>query len=121
MLFMAMLLSAQDADRVEATLSTYRELTRVTSRCDDPKAEDEIVVCSRRDADRYRIPLATPPKPDAGPDRTARLTRDYGLTPCGQGAFTVNCGKVGVGVSVTFGAGAGSGATRITTDHSPPP
>ena len=113
-----LLAGAQDSDRVSAAMAQSRDLTHASTRCRTPKGDDEITVCARRDADRYRIP-PTPAPRDSVPDRVARLTEDHGRERCGQGAFTVHCGKVGAGVSVSFGRGAGSGGTRVTTDHVP--
>lgn len=124
MLLMAMLLAGgqdgdgQKPDRVDAVLADYRALTSAAVHCAKPNDDTEIRVCARRDADRYRVP-ALPRRGDSVTERTAALTRDYGLPPCGQGAFTVNCGKAGVGIARTFGPGSGSGETRVTTDHKP--
>ncbi|MBO9516380.1 MAG: hypothetical protein J7549_19870 [Variovorax sp.] len=70
--------------------------------CARARDENEIVVCSRREADRYRVPLVTAYN---GPDTDAgRLTRLFdgadGHAPCGEGAFTVRCGSVGVTATV---------------------
>jgi hypothetical protein len=117
----AMLLFAggQDVNRVEAVLKEYHELTRAETPCRD-RARDEIVVCARRDAERYRLPLPSVPSPRGAELRTARLL-DPHAPACGMGAFTVGCGKVGAGMTVSFGSGAGSGSTHFETDHQKEP
>jgi hypothetical protein len=109
----------QDADRVEATLSDYHRLTRVETTCRDRTGE-EIVVCARRDADRYRVPLPSGPSFRDAEPRTARLL-DTHAPACGQGAFTVGCGKVGASVTRTFGPGTNSGDVRVETDREKTP
>ncbi|NYT41245.1 hypothetical protein HZY97_10790 [Sphingomonas sp. R-74633] len=105
MLFHALLLLAQDqsppATPAEA-MAMHRQHWSANPECKRARDENEIVVCSRREADRYRVPLATTyadPDTDAG-----RLTRLFdgadGHAPCGEGAFTVRCGSVGVTATV---------------------
>ena len=106
MLLMAMLLLAggQDADgqkpdRVGAVLADYHALTTSTVHCVKPKDDTEISVCANRKADNYRVPLVLSSSPqNSVPLRTAVLTDDH-HTPCGEGAFTVRCGSIGVSVS----------------------
>lgn len=105
MLVLALLLLAQDqapAVTPAEALETYRQNWSANPRCTRARDENEITVCSRREADRYRVPLVTPYN---GPDTDAgRLTRLFdgadGHAPCGEGAFTVRCGSVGVTATV---------------------
>lgn len=103
LLSMLMLAAVQDPDAVEDALAQYRERTRGDVACRRSADPDEIVVCAARDADRYRVPFVLSGSArDSIPLQTERLTRDYAAVECGQGAFIVNCGSVGV--SVTVGA-----------------
>jgi len=89
-------------------ITVAREALRVTTPRCRYTTGDDIVVCARRNSDRYRLPIAT-----AGIDREiaqrgSLLARE---TPCqARGPFLVGCGSVGVSVGVAFGSGAGSGA-----------
>ncbi len=116
MLIPLMLLAmAQDSGRVDAMLATYRARTEADAHCRAAKG-DEIMVCSRREADRYRVPFVLPPNAsNSVPLRTAELTRDVSVPKCGEGAFLRDCGKVGVSATTSFGPGAGSGKTRFAT------
>lgn len=91
---------AQDADRVEAMMANYHDRVRADVQC-RAAAEDEIMVCSRREADQYRVPLvASSNVRNSVPLRTADLTKDHSRLPCGQGAFIAQCGP-GFGVTVS--------------------
>jgi hypothetical protein len=101
MLLISMLLlaGAQDADRVDAVMAEYHALTSAVVRCGRPQDDDEIVVCSRRKADEYRVPLVLSASPkNSVPVRTAALLDEH-RAPCGEGAFLSQCGYVGVTVS----------------------
>lgn len=106
MLLFAMLFFAQDE---AATLSPaevmamHRQRWSASPACKRARDESEIVVCSRRDADKYRVPLVTGYQgPDTDQGRLIRLFDGAdGRAPCGEGAFLVRCGYVGVGVSVS--------------------
>lgn len=103
LLMSMMLLAAQDAD-LAAAVSKAREMTRADRPCRADADSDEIVVCARRDADRYRVPFVLSANPaNSVPAQTAELLEERGRLPCGQGAFTAQCGGM-VGVSVTVGA-----------------
>jgi hypothetical protein len=119
LLIAALLVGGQDTDRVEAALSDYHQLTRAETPCRERTGE-EIIVCARRDADRYRVPLPSNPLSRDAEPRTARLL-DTRAPACGQGAFTVGCGKVGASVTRAFGPGAGSGEMRVETDREKSP
>lgn len=100
---MLLLAGAQQADRVETLLTDYRELTRATVRCRTPQNDDEIVVCSRRKADNYRVPLVlSGSAKNSVPVRTADLLDEH-RAPCGEGAFLVKCGFVGATITVGVG------------------
>jgi len=107
MLLLPMLLLAgmQDADRVETALANYREVTRATVQCRAADDEDEIRVCARRKADNWRVPLILSANAkNSVPVRTGALLDEH-RPPCGEGAFLVRCGKVGVTVSIdAYGA-----------------
>jgi hypothetical protein len=105
MLLMAMLLlggqdtEGQKPDRVDAVLADYHALTSTSVHCVKPKDDTEISVCALRKADNYRVPLILSSSPqNSVPLRTATLL-DPHRTPCGEGAFTSQCGYVGVSVS----------------------
>lgn len=114
LLAVTLVAGAQDTDWA-GVMARYREKTRAEVPCTAP-SDGEIVVCERRDADRYRVPLQVVDRRDLVPLRTATLTEDVSRVPCGQGPTLARCGKVGVGVTRAFGPGAGSGETRVVTD-----
>lgn len=107
LLFALLLLGQDDAPprdmKPAEVLEMHRARWSANPKCQKARDESEIVVCSRRDADKYRVPLVTS---YSGPDTDqGRLDRVFdgadGHLPCGQGAFTVRCGSVGVGVTVS--------------------
>jgi hypothetical protein len=102
MLFALLLLApdaGQDTRMTPAeVLEMHRTRWAVNPKCRETSDESEITVCARREADKYRVPLELPYR---GPDTDqGRLTRLFdgadGHAPCGEGAFTVRCGSVGV-------------------------
>ena len=89
-----------------AALSHYEALTAGNPKCRlGVQRADEIVVCARRDADRYRVPLVVA---DAGDPAiqdvpTERERLQYKRTPCqNYDLFLVGCGMAGVSVSTRF-------------------
>ncbi|WP_313538730.1 hypothetical protein [Sphingomonas sp.] len=99
-----LLLSQQNS--VSTLVADYRARTQAEIPCRTPADQSEIVVCSRREADRYRVSFVAP---NLGKDSdAARLNRligdpvQRGITPCGEGAFTVKCGKVGLDATIGF-------------------
>jgi hypothetical protein len=108
MLLPVLLLLAQDASLATA-LEEYREKTRADVPCRRTADESEIVVCARRDADRYRVPLITSSagREAAGERLNYLLSSDAaGFVPCGKGAFMVKCGSVGVSATIDSGGGS---------------
>lgn len=105
-MLLPMLLLLAQQNVVSALVADYRTRTQAEIPCRTPGDESEIVVCSRREADRYRVPFVAPnPGRDSDAARLGRLIGDpaqQGFTPCGQGAFTVRCGKVGVTATMRF-------------------
>ena len=105
------MVAAPASAQERATMGNYQAMTRVEPRCSAPRAGNEIVVCGRRRADRWRVPYILK---EAG-DRTIQnvSAERNGLiattTPCQDNSvFLVGCGK-GVGVSVNTAIGGGSG------------
>ncbi len=104
-------LSAQPAaaesarSAVDAAMAQYVSVFGVDPDCKRNVMPDEITVCGRRDADRYRLPLVipTPGAPDPG---NARAERDFlvrTISPCEErGPFLIGCGSVGVSVGMGF-------------------
>jgi hypothetical protein len=110
MMLLPMLLLLQDTGVVAKAYADYREATRAEVRCERPKDESEITVCARREAYRYQTPLVRSDNraSNAHAQEDMLGTREaQGFVECGQGAFLVRCGSVGVGVSVGLGPGAG--------------
>ena len=103
---------AASADRVFAN---YRRLTTVAVRCPERSQPDEVVVCGRRRADRYRLPFEPDPVP-GDPRREgvhAERERLQGKkNNCAEkSAFLVGCGMAGVSVTVNS-RGARAGGLR---------
>jgi hypothetical protein len=100
----ALLLLLLDAP-ASAAVARYRILTSVTPACSHPDGDD-VVVCGRRTADRYRAPLvvhdAGDPMYEGVPAERERL---FARTDNCQekSVFLVGCGSVGV--KATAGAG----------------
>ena len=102
-MLVTLLLMVQELPAVDAALNKYRALTSVEPGCKRGPQGDEVVICARRQADRYRVPLTTSYDGDKLPDKELARVLDTAPPPCGEGAFTVKCGAVGV--SATMGAG----------------
>ncbi|WP_137863724.1 MULTISPECIES: hypothetical protein [unclassified Sphingomonas] len=104
MLMIALLLLAQNEGQSPAqVMETHRERWSANPACRRARDENEIVVCSRREADKYRVPLTTTYNgPDTDQGRLNRLFDGAdGHAPCGEGAFLVRCGFAGVTMSVS--------------------
>lgn len=86
-------------------METYLTRVSVNPNCRQGVPRDAIVVCGKRQADRYRVPLvireAGDPRGEGVYGERERL--QYITTPCQQqGAFLIGCGSVGVSVSTNF-------------------
>lgn len=94
--------TAAEADRA---MNRYRHRTSAVIPCRAGASGDEIVICARRRADLYRVPLVV----NDGPPRDSAAARVDSLrlpSPCESGSiFLVGCGMVGVTVSTSFGPG----------------
>ena len=105
------MVAAPASAQERATMGNYQAMTRVEPRCSAPRAGNEIVVCGRRRADRWRMPYILK---EAGDPTIQNVSAERnGLiattTPCQDNSvFLVGCGK-GVGVSVSTAIGGGSG------------
>lgn len=105
------MVAAPASAQERATMGNYQAMTRVEPRCSAPRAGNEIVVCGRRRADRWRVPYILK---EAGDPTIQNVSAERnGLiattTPCQDNSvFLVGCGK-GVGVSVSTAIGGGSG------------
>ena len=95
-----LMLAAQVADPIAA----YRDLTRADVPCAKPADAREIVVCGRREADRYRVTFIEPDPRNSVPAERARLLEPK-MAGCGRvGQFFADCGFVGATVSTNFAA-----------------
>ena len=95
--------------------ANYREMTSVAIRCSGPRTGNDITVCGRRAADRWRVPFIAKTPGDRG---TATVSEERNAlvstsTPCQQrGAFLIGCGS-GVGFSAGIGLGPGAGGLKV--------
>lgn len=105
------LVASAPAIATEDPLMAYRKLTTVEPPCNRDPQGTEIVVCARRDADRFRLPLtgifeAGDPKAESLMGERERL--QHIMTPCDErGPFLIGCGMVGVSVSTAIGGTGG--------------
>lgn len=113
---MAPLLLIAAATPDTATLiAAYRARTRSEVRCDASASSSEILVCGKRDADRYRVPFlshaAGDPAHEGVTGERQRLL--YRPSPCQEhGPFLVGCGMAGVGLHAGGGGKAHVGGLR---------
>ena len=82
-------------------MTRYREKTVAGPRCAVARDPGEVMVCGRRDADRYRVPLVekdpADPKNEGVPmERERMLARTSNCEE--KSLFLVGCGKVGATV-----------------------
>jgi hypothetical protein len=84
-------------------MQRYEAMTQVAVHgCARPSGPNEITVCGRRAADKWRVPLV---EYDAGDPRAETVSAERNRLAsaprmkCGVGAILANCGKVGVGMS----------------------
>ena len=86
---------------VDDAMARYREQTAAGPRCAVERSNTDITVCGRRNADRYRVPLAIhdagDPKYQGVPnEREQLLARTSNCEE--KSIFLVGFGKVGVSV-----------------------
>jgi hypothetical protein len=98
----AILLAGQSA---AGMIAVYEDKTRGDARCAAPAGND-VVVCGRRTADRYRVPLiehdAGDPYHEGVPAERERLLAR--TNNCQEhSTFLVGCGMAGVSVSSSHG------------------
>ena len=84
-------------------ITRYEAMTQVVvHRCSRPTGSTEILVCGRRAADKWRVPLieydAGDPRAETVSGQRNRLASAPKLK-CGIGAVLAGCGMVGVSVS----------------------
>lgn len=89
-----------------ASIDRYRRLTRATPHCEARTSADEIAVCGRRDADRYRVPLiehdpGDPAHEGVAAERERLLARTSNCRE--KSLFLVGCGSAGATASAGFG------------------
>ena len=98
-----------------------RSMTSADRRCVYDPAATDITVCGMRNADRFRVPLATAPaRRDNVAEQRAALTQ--ARTPMqDMGPFLVGGGSAGVRATVAFGPGEGSGSTKVGGMRTPAP
>jgi hypothetical protein len=99
MMIAALLILLQSAP--DDAMLRYREKTAAGPRCTDAADSDEVMVCGRRDADRYRVPLIerdpADPKNEGMPTERERMLAR--TTNCEEKSiFLIGCGKAGVTV-----------------------
>jgi len=112
MLALVLIIAGQSAS-VETAVAHYQAITAAGPHCGTPDNSTDIIVCSRRNADRYRLPLIEPssgdPKIQDVPGERERLFAR--TSNCQEKSlFLVGCGSVGVGAKVGFGPGGLYGA-----------
>ncbi len=89
-----------------AAVARHRVRSSAEPSCRQAAPADEIIVCGRRDADRFRVPLTVP---TPGDPRTVDALGErerliaYPQQSCGTEAFLKGCGKVGVTASTRRG------------------
>jgi hypothetical protein len=99
---LALLIAPDPMTKYEAFASV------VVKRCTRPADAREIMVCGRRNADRYRVPFTGYAVGDPRSETLAgeRVRLQHQTTTCQDlGPFQIKCGMVGVHTSVGFGEG----------------
>ena len=100
-------IAAAEQPNLAKHLATYWTATSVEPHCNQA-AGNEIMVCGRRAADRYRVPFIVYEKGDPRAEGFwgERERIQHQTTPCQNlSIFLVGCGAVGVSAKVGFGAG----------------
>lgn len=98
-------LALQAVPDIDDAMARYRAQTRATIECGASKPDD-IVICERRAADRFRLPLIeidlnNPKNQSVAAERERLLARTNNCEE--MSTFLVGCGKVGVGISTRGG------------------
>jgi hypothetical protein len=98
------------ADQSAAWLAQERAATRAGPQCLAPADSSEVMVCGRRHADRYRVPLIevdrdNPANEGVPAERQRLLARTNNCRE--HNLFQVGCGLAGVTVSTRHGVVAG--------------
>ncbi|MEP9402416.1 hypothetical protein [Sphingomonas sp. VNH70] len=103
---------AADETAVAQAVARARAMTTIDRPCRRDADADEVVICGGRTADRYRVPLKTPPV--AGDPRAVdalgereRLLAVPGPA-CGMNLFLTGCGMVGATASSRSGVSGGA-------------
>lgn len=109
--WMLLAVMAQDGGAVAAMIARARGQTQVVQPCRTDADPDEILVCAARRADRFRVPLTTPPA-EGDPRAVDALGERERLLAvpqpsCGTAAFLQGCGFVGVTGSTRKGGTIG--------------
>jgi hypothetical protein len=89
-------------------IENYLALTSIEPRCSAPRAGNEIVVCGRRRADRWRVPFILKDAGDPSIQNVSAERNRLASEPkqkCGNTIFGMqaDCGMVGIGTSVGIG------------------
>lgn len=104
MLILSLLLAAPDTPpSADQLIARARAATSIRANCALGSRPDEVVVCARRRADRFRLPLQSAvagTRADPTPDQRLAATRLDPLRECGYTPFVSNCPSLGVGVKV---------------------
>ncbi len=105
MLSLVLIMAAQSAD-AEAALVHYRTVTAVGPHCGAAENPSDVVVCARRGADRYRLPLieydaGNPRSQDVPAERERMLARTSNCQE--KSLYLVGCGMAGVSATASFG------------------
>jgi hypothetical protein len=93
----------------DAIFTTYKQMTDADPDCRRKPVGDEILVCGRRDANRYRVPFIVrePGDPRGEGLWSERARLQHITTPCqDRGPFLIGCGMVGISVGIGLGGGA---------------
>ena len=102
-MLLVMLMTSLAPDET-ALMAAYRERTRADLPCRTTAAQDEITVCGRREADRYRISFVGTDPRDSVPRERALLLKPP-MNDCGRiGQTFAGCGFAGVTVSTNGSA-----------------
>lgn len=110
LLAMALLVIGEATDGAAPLIDRIRALTAPRAGCADRPQPGEVVVCARRRADRYRLPLvAGQAGTRADPTPAQRLAAIRPESNCEtMSVFLVGCGSVGAGIGID-----GDGKRRV--------